>query len=598
MTGAADADDGFSRLHPLSGATWAVSSAVQVGSFGFFVGAMLSGVADFPISLVFVLGPLGVLAGAGWAVARWFRFEYRLGETHLVVNSGVVSRQEREIPLRRIQNVDVSRSVVQRVLGLATVKFETAGGGSTEATLNAVGADDAEWLREQVGIRASRDRDGRRSDRGAAAERDSEPLGGGAAGGGAGAESEGRRRETLYELSTRELLVLSAVSFRPGALAAPFLGAGVFDDVFVGLLQSLLRAVGLPVEPGTAEIPTLSPVVLGVTVVTGVALVAATTWVASAALTMIRYYDFRLERVGDELRYERGLLGRYSGTVPLDKLQTVTVAENVAMRRLGYASLTVETAGYAPGAESGGAGGAETTVPLAARDRVYELARDVHPFGEPSFERPPTRAWRRYTGRYVLLTLAVTAAVVVADAVLPVVALGTAAFAPLVGLALAPVAARLKHRHRGHDELPEGFVTRSGFWRRATRVVPYYRLQTVFVTRTVFQRRFEIASVTGDTASTASLLGGDATAHDVDADAADALRESLLDRLDADLAERRDRRRSRAVADEAEESDRGSDSGGGADRGSNADGNADDDTDGDADVDTDAADDSEVEFGG
>ncbi len=87
---------------------------------------------------------------------------------------------------------------------------------------------------------------------------------------------------------------------------------------------------------------------------------------------VVEYYGFRLSRVGD-LQYERGLLQRYNGSIPLDKLQTLTVRENALKRRFGYATLAVETAGYAVGTSVN----AGVAVPLAPREEVYELARDI-----------------------------------------------------------------------------------------------------------------------------------------------------------------------------------------------------------------------------
>jgi putative membrane protein len=251
----------------------------------------------------------------------------------------------------------------------------------------------------------------------------------------------------------------------------------------------------------------------------------------SAAFTFAGYYGFRLTRANGDLRYERGLVQRYSGTVPLDKVQTVAVDENVLMRGLGYASLRVETAGYAPG--SSRSGGAEEAVPLANRAFVYDLARDLEPFGDGSFEAPPRRARRRYAGRYVLALVGATALLFAVDRF--VVSLGALRFAPLPFVLVAPVAAHFKWRNRGYRLDEDHFVTRTGFWRRTTRAVPYYRVQTVFERRTVFQRRWGLASVTADTASSASLLGRDATAFDVDDDEGrrlhDALRTRLRERL-------------------------------------------------------------------
>ncbi|PSQ06412.1 hypothetical protein BRC97_06430 [Halobacteriales archaeon QS_6_71_20] len=369
----------MARLHPLSAALDAVVSGGRLALFAVFAGTAFAGMGggDGLLPAAALLVPGAFLLGAGLALARWYRFEYELLPEHLLVRSGVLARQEREIPLRRVQNVDVRRSLLQRLLGLATLTVETAGGGSSEATLDAVSLTDAETLREELGARG----------REASADRaDTRPATGSDDGTGEGTaetaatetagDAEPADGETLYELAGRRFAVLCAVSFRPGAVFAPLVGASLFDDLVFDGLRLLVRLGVVDVSVGPGDVPSLRGLDLLPLAAVALASFLVVVWLVSAALTFVRYYGFRLERVGDELRYERGLLGRYSGTVPLSKVQTITVSENVAMRRLGYASLAVDTAGYAPG-RNGDGGGIETAVPLDARRRVVALADEV-----------------------------------------------------------------------------------------------------------------------------------------------------------------------------------------------------------------------------
>ena len=68
--------------------------------------------------------------------------------------------------------------------------------------------------------------------------------------------------------------------------------------------------------------------------------------------------------------------------------------------------------------------------------------------------------------------------------------------------------------------------------RRRTKIVPYYRIQTVIDARTVFQRRLDLATVTVDTAGSLSLGGQDAAAVDISGGRADDIRDELEIRLD------------------------------------------------------------------
>jgi putative membrane protein len=252
--------------------------------------------------------------------------------------------------------------------------------------------------------------------------------------------------------------------------------------------------------------------------------------------------------VGDELQYERGALRRFDGSIPLDKIQTITIEDTPLKRTLGYATLRVETAGYTPG-QGGDSADAATAVPLATRGRVLELANDLEPFGDPDFERPPKRVRRRYLARYLLAVAAATgglyalAQFVSLPLPLPVVGQSIPWYLPLVVVPVLPVAAHLKWIHRGWWLGPVHAVTRNGVLRRRVNVVPYYRIQTVIDSRSPFQRRWRLATVTIDTAGSLSILGSAAAAVDVDFETADRLRQDLDERLRTALAERRAGRR-------------------------------------------------------
>lgn len=487
------------RLHPLSVPYRVLSRALKFGWAIVIAVAASSGegfLAQF-WPLVLAVALVVALGGLAYEYVYYRHFEYALADDTLDIDSGVFARRAREVPYRRIQNVDVTRTVVQRALGIATVRIETAGGGSTEATFECVGTDEAERLQTEI-----RRLKTAKVEREAGTETTTET----------GERSPAESGNLLYELDDRSLLAYSFLAFNPRFLSGlavlfPFLG-----PVTAGLgLRRLRLDVATLLAVGLAGV--------------GLLVLVAGVWLVSAAARFVQFYDFRLVREGDDLRYERGLLKRYTGTIPLEKVQSVSVRENLFMRRVGYATLAVETAGYAPGDTP--AGGSEAAVPFATRDDVFALAQHIEPFEVPSVERPPKRARRRYAGRYSILAGVAVAGAFVADNLLGV---------PLwwLSLALLPVAVVAGHYrwvHLGHDEQATHAVTRSGFWSRSTTVVPHYRLQTVTESQSVFQRRWGLASVAYDTAGARQLLTGGAVVHDVDADTASGIVSRAVDGL-------------------------------------------------------------------
>ncbi|MFB6122991.1 MAG: PH domain-containing protein [Haloferacaceae archaeon] len=469
------------------GASVAVAAAVALASGASAFVGVLGGLA-----VAAVLVGVAVLALVGYEIARYRRYDYELTADTFDIRSGVFARRNREIPLRRIQNVDIRRGVVQRLLGIAAVDFETAGGSETEAAIRYVSFEEATRLRDEI----------RRLKRGAAAD-DADAA---------------EERELLFSLSDGDLLLV---------------GAFAFDLRVPGVLLFLFSGLGSVLAPSLPDADGLAVLLGGFAVLAAVFVLVS--WLGGAVAAMVNYYGFRLTRVGDELQYERGLFRRYDGSIPLDKVQTLTVTDDPLKRRFGYASLAVETAGYTPGQGQGQGQQSASLVPLAPRSRVFALANDVESFGTPAFERPPKRIRRRYAVRYLLALAAFVGVLYGVDAF---VAAGIPWYVPLAAVPLVPLAAHLNWTHRGYWLGDSHVATRNGVLKRRTKVVPYYRIQTVIDSRTVFQRRWRVATVTADTAGSLSISGHDAAAVDVDGEAADRLREALSNRLREALAAR------------------------------------------------------------
>src|SRR6185436_16143572 len=67
--------------------------------------------------------------------------------------------------------------------------------------------------------------------------------------------------------------------------------------------------------------------------------------VVSMIWSALRLYEFRLSRVGEDLRTEYGLLTRVTATIPLRRVQTLTIREAPLQRLFDRMSIRVDTAG-------------------------------------------------------------------------------------------------------------------------------------------------------------------------------------------------------------------------------------------------------------
>lgn len=116
--------------------------------FGSFVTSVIliwmdeanDGIFVFPIGLV-LLYSFGVvvvssLATAVWANLSYRYFLYELTEDTFRKEHGIINKHYVSIPYHKIQNIDIHRGVLDRILGLSTIYIQTAGASSVSSRSN------------------------------------------------------------------------------------------------------------------------------------------------------------------------------------------------------------------------------------------------------------------------------------------------------------------------------------------------------------------------------------------------------------------------------------------------------------------------------
>lgn len=93
---------------------------------------------------------VSLLTGPGFFVAilpLWFKYEtlrYRFDDEGISISWGILFRREVHLTYRRIQDIHLTRNLLQRWMGLASVSVQTAAGSaSPEATIEGILAADA-----------------------------------------------------------------------------------------------------------------------------------------------------------------------------------------------------------------------------------------------------------------------------------------------------------------------------------------------------------------------------------------------------------------------------------------------------------------------
>ena len=103
------------------------------------------------IPLVFVL----ILAGIyGWSYLTYRFYGFSIGDDEFKKEYGVIAKRYVAIPYTRIQNINIRRGILDRIMGLSTLKIETAGSSNpqtgSEGRIPGLTHHDAISLREEL----------------------------------------------------------------------------------------------------------------------------------------------------------------------------------------------------------------------------------------------------------------------------------------------------------------------------------------------------------------------------------------------------------------------------------------------------------------
>lgn len=417
-----------------------------------------------------------------FSVARYLSFRLHYDERELVIRTGLVFRNVRHIPFARIQNVDAVQNVFHRFFGVVEVRVETGGGKEEEARLSVLPRAAFDEMRQHVFQERAKN-------------------------GGAdpALSAEARRAkvdgDTLVHLPLRELLLCGFLENKGMVLVGAATGVvwqtgigdlimgrmfGGSEAVGRGFFRSVLRGI---FDGGPLPIANIG---LGLAAL-GFFLIAIR--IVSMAWAFVRLYDFRLTRIGEDLRTHYGLFTRVTTTVPIRRVQTLIVSAGPLHRWLNRATVRVETAGGS-GQGPSSAGGREWLAPLIRVEALPGLIQQVVPGADlAALEWHPVhpRAFRRA----LKPNLAIAGGFTIAAGF----AIGWGAIGVLlIASAWAVIGARQYVAHLGWSETDEVVVMRSGWlWKQVT-LARVNKIQAVTWYQTPFDRRAAMARVRVDTA--------------------------------------------------------------------------------------------------
>jgi putative membrane protein len=331
-------DDGWHRVHPLTPVlrSWQVLIVAV-----FFLGQDVSeglvrgdGLGDGIASDVADNGVAGALVALGllalftaFAYVSWRKTRYRVLADALEFERGVLSRQQRRAPLDRLQAVDITEPLVARILGLARLTLEVAGGGNSRIEITYLTEADARRLRNHLLAAAA----GLRSDSEAPPQVGDAP------------------EAQVLQMPTDRLIGSILLS-----------GSSLFL-----LVVAIVTVVVVTTSGEFGFLALLLPAALGTG---GLMWSRLTTWFA-----------FRVASAPDGVRLRHGMFEQRTQTVPPGRVQALRLHQPLLWRLKGWWVIEVNIAGYTSVNTNDGTATKNVLLPVGTIDDALQVLWFVVP---------------------------------------------------------------------------------------------------------------------------------------------------------------------------------------------------------------------------
>ena len=399
-----------------------------------------------------------------FAYLHWRRFTYTITPDDVTIESGRILCRRRVVPFAQIQNIEVERSLFDRLFGTALVKVEVAGGTADEGTLEALPV--AEVVRLHIAARRPIPDIVRN------AESDADPP--------------------LLTMSNRRLFVAGLFGWWVAGAALLMPG---FDPI-TDWIEDWATGEELPSSGLAGWITHFTTELSSAGIAGVVCLFAIAVLLASSLASIILNYRFRILHQGDSLRLTRGLVLTKERLIPLNRVQGLRLSNIQLNRPIGWYKLDVRLQDSTK---------SDNSVVLAPLAKLAELQPLLSVLG---YSLPEENHFRGVERRFPPMRTAKVAWKSLQSCIVPLAGIWFffPGWLPWAGAAaallwsIAVLHEALRWRSHKHQLANATLYVRYGALFRRTQVVRANMIKANVVSQSVIERQLGLASVTFDIA--------------------------------------------------------------------------------------------------
>jgi len=459
------------RCHPTMIVENTLQIIVAIALFLIFLGRL-------DLTLVAALGAAALVLTLLFSYRQWKRTLIRFNETEVVIERNTLFKLKKVLPYSKIASVNISQGLVNRIFGTSKLMININSGH------NAIVPEASLTFKREVAERLRSEMSRHLYDQSLPAEGD---------------------MRSLVSFSTKDVVIHSLFSV---PTSQTLLGGAFLANSILEMYNSVTTEMGA----GGTAIPSLFMFFL-------IQMVPSIT-------QLFRYYNFKVQRQGEFLYLQHGLIRTYKTSFRISKINAVRVKSTLASRLMHRSCIEAEVVGIASGDSEG------------SSRPVICLLKDDETIGKVLGELVPEFVYGRTPGKQPvgawnvlrIRTLVASALLVMAMAYPSVVlyreyASGeglsnlAAYILPLLtalAIVAAVYAARVSYQVREIDLGEDLFTFVNGILDRETVVMSYDKVQMVQVTKGPIARRFGVSrgtvhllSSTGSKSITSGLFPED-----------------------------------------------------------------------------------------
>ena len=400
-----------------------------------------------------------VILATVFAILGYFRHTYSVKSDELIVESGVFRRKKLVIPLDRIQVVNFEQTIVHQIFEVVRVSVDTAGSTKEEVKLDALEKPEGEALRQLLlsGKKARTIQHG---------------------------EAPDGQMEEIYEEKFTPIMRLSPGELLVAGIAENHLKSGGVILVFMFWIMERLREFGLDVDEYTDQLPEEELSMQLILVLMVLFLVFSV--IISLFRMVVKNYDLKFWRSESGFKITAGLITTRMTSALDKKIQTLSWRDNLLKKIFGIYDLRLQQASSDMVTVS-----KAITIPGCRRSHIDFVRQSLYSEyvpGSISFEKPEIKMLYRQLFFTLVFALILYGASIWFEEDLKYVA--------LIALLYFSFQYWLQYKKTSFGLNEEMMIIKGGAFGDKTTMIPVYKIQSAEISRSLYQRRNGLASIT------------------------------------------------------------------------------------------------------